>query len=163
MNTKNYEMRRLIVRSCIVVFIFSSLAICAVSVWFFNLLLGHYAQQEINCATYDARPIPEGALRSLCDNHLIPVSLGECRGDAPRLQDVVAIVESNVIPIVSTYDDVARIFGSYETYCETPGQDTEHFRCAYNVTGVGPLINIWYTSRTRIVESIRVSSCRSGS
>lgn len=69
------------------------------------------------------------------------------------------IVESNVTLQVSTYEDVSRMFGTYEVWCEQPTPTRADYRCTYDITGRGPNANIWYNSVTNLVESIRVTSC----
>ena len=159
---KTDKKRSVIVQACLTISVLAFLVLFAISIWFMNLLSERAAEREVNCATYDARPVPESVVRNLCDGNLIPVSLGECRGDLPQLQlqDVSTIFKSNVAQNISTYDDVSEIFGIYEVYCE---QNQSDFRCTYDVSGVGPRIHIFYNSTTNLAESIRESSCGSGS
>ena len=157
------EKRRMILQWCCAIVALISLAIfsatCAATIWVLGLLERRDVEREINCATYDARPIPESVMKNLCDNNLIPISLGACDGRVLQLQDIGTIVRSNLVQNVDTYDDVSRIFDAYEIHCEIPSQRRANYSCIYDISGVGPSIYIFYNSETHSVESIRVTSC----
>jgi hypothetical protein len=132
---------------------------CSFTIWVFSLLAQRDAERQRNCATLDARPIPDDVMLYLCDNNLIPLSLGDCNGETLQMRDTLTIMESNITLNTSSYDDVSRIFGIYEDYCYPPLQDRPIFRCRYKIGGVWPTIYILYNSETNIIESIGVQAC----
>lgn len=134
------------------------------SIRFFNLLSERQRQQEKNCATVEAEPMPDEVVSNLCERNLIPASLSSCNDNSSpiRLQSVERIVKSNVVLGSSTYEDVSDMFGSYETYCSGVSPGMSEFTCDYHL-GRWPLVRISYDDETKIVQSIRAPSCLGGS
>ncbi len=155
---------QIVVLACLGLGWIGFLVLCSISTVLYKALSERAAEGEANCATLAVAPLPASVITNLCDNHLIPVSLGECGDTLPQLQrqHVRAIVESNVVENVSTYEDVSKMLGAYETYCEQTRRHSE-FSCDYDISGLGPRARIDFSTTTNRVVSIRVIECGSGS
>jgi hypothetical protein len=163
MKNKRSPIGKIVFRGCLATYGFVALITLIITVWFFDLFSKQAIEGERNCATYDAQPISTEVVRDLCERNLIPASISECNSDmAPiSIQYVIDIVNSNIIPNRSTYADVTGLFGKYEILCEGPSSGRSDFRCTYNISGVGPIIFVFFNNDTKLVESVREASCRS--
>ena len=138
---------------------FTCYAICFVSGWFISLLWEQGLERQVNCATFDARPISGNIVDQLCSSNLVPTSLGTCPNVLLQRNDIGTIVSENILVGESIYADVYADFGRYEVYCAVPSVDRPNYRCTYDVTGRGPNINVFYNNSTNMVESVRITSC----
>lgn len=159
MSKKRQEMKFILQLLIVVTGGFIVATTCSMACWFYNALEKRSSEREANCATLDAQPIPDAVVTRLCDSNLIPDSLDACDGNTLLRQEVGTIMRSNITPNTSSYDDVSEMFGSYQIHCATPQEDWPNFRCTYDISGIGPRINVFYDSQTRLVESIKVTSC----
>jgi hypothetical protein len=131
--------------------------------WFFNLLNVRSAEREGNCAAYLSTPISTEITANLCEHGLIPINISDCGLASVELYngDVESILKANIDVSVSTYAEVTEIFGQYATYCsdENAKLNNAQFSCKYDVSGVGPRIDVFYDSHTEKVVSIKTPSC----
>ena len=132
-------------------------------IWFLNLLNTINAERETNCATYLFKPISAEITANLCKQGVIPGSIADCSLASVELHnnDVETILRTNINIGSSTYEEVTEKFGQYTTYCSDANarQNNAQFSCKYDISGVGPKVDVFYDSNTEVAVSVKAPSC----
>jgi hypothetical protein len=130
-----------------------STAICGFcSVIAFFIYYDH--QNDVSFEKYLSNPLPPAVLNDLCSRKLLPVSIGNCT-------DKNLVVEQQYTPAIfranleenSDYDDVRKLFGSYELECQKETSlDVKEYTCQYRLGGYDVILI--FNAITNKIESI---------
>jgi hypothetical protein len=123
----------------------------------------YHQQQTLSCTPQLTTSLSSSVMNDLCSRNLVPNDVGLCDLEHMQLtrHSIDAIIGAKVRVGTTTYNDVKRDFGRYETACSKVNSFGNYFTCDYDLSGNSLIVTVSYEASSKIAKTIssRLINC----